>query len=453
MPEAAPHYLVVTVGTTGDLHPFMRIAGALRALGHPVTFMTHAYHEEVVRGAGLPFVGIGTHEEFRALLDNPDIWEPRKGFAALLARYGEGLTQVVDAIRALRAQAPVVVIAHPFAVPGAVMARECGVVQSVVAGYLAPSNMRTCHDPLTIGLLSVPRWVPMYGRRALWQFVEKGWIDPVAVTQLNAVRAPLGLPPVSSFLTHLAEAPDLSLTLFPPWFAPAAPDWPQPLIEGDFQLFEASSGQTFTDELSAFLAAGEPPLVFTPGTGNLHAAAFFDCALAAVRRLGRRAIFLTRAPGQIPASLPDSVLWQPYVPLSALLPHAAALVHHGGIGTTAEALRAGTPQLVAPFSWDQFDNAARVAALGAGRVIRAKRLRPHALARSLDALCASGAIRAQCAQVAARFAPVHDPLALCQEVERRVQAIRRDAAPAADRESGGAGAFRGSGPARVRRRS
>ncbi len=309
----------------------------------------------------------------------------------------------------------------------AAIARERGLVKSVVGAYLAPSNLRTCHDPLNIGPTAVPGWVPMSWRRALWRFVEKGWIDPVALAQLNAVRVPLGLPPVHSFLTHIAEAPDLSLTLFPSWFAPAVPDWPRPLIEGDFQLAEPGNPEGFSDDLSAFLAAGEKPLVFTPGSGNLHAAEFFNCALAAVHRLGRRAIFLTRERAQIAAQLPDTVLWQSWVPLSGLLPRVAALVHHGGIGTTAEALRSGTPQLVAPFAWDQFDNGARVAALGVAIVIPAKRLRPRKLARSLQRLCTSPAMRDRCAQLAARFLHPHDPLALCREVERLLPAARDDA--------------------------
>jgi len=399
----------------------MRIASALQMLGRKVTFVTHSYYEKVVRDAGLPFVGIGTDEEFLGVLRNPDIWDPKKGFSALLANYSDGLKQVLEAIGSISAQAPHVVIAHPFAVPGAVIARERGWVKSVVAAYLAPSNLRSCHDPLTIGATAVPRWVPMSWRRALWRFVEKGWIDPVAVAQLNAVRTPLGLPKVDSFLTHIMEAPDLSVTLFPAWFAPVVPDWPRPLIEGDFQLFEAAAQDGFTEALSAFLAAGDKPLVFTPGTGNFHAAEFFACALSATNRLGRRAIFLTRERAQIPAKLPESVLWQAYVPLSALLPHAAALVHHGGIGTTAEALRAGIPQLVVPFAWDQFDNGARIASLGVGMVIPAKRLRPRKLARSLQTLYSAETVRAQCSLLASGFTPPHDPIALCREIERLVQ--------------------------------
>lgn len=427
MSETAPHYLVITVGTTGDIHPFMRIASALQALDRKVTFITHSYYENVVCGAGLPFVGIGTDEEFLRVLGNPDIWDPRKGFSALFANYSDVLKQVLEAIKSVSAQAPQVVIGHPFAVPGAVIAHELGFVQSVVAAYLAPSNLRTCHDPLNIGSVSVPRWVPMSWRRALWRFVEKGWIDPVAVAQLNAVRTPLGLSKVHSFLAHITEAPDLSVTLFPSWFAPVVPDWPRPLIEGDFQLFEATAQDGFTDDLSAFLAVGEKPFVFTPGTGNLHAADFFACALSAVNRLGRRAIFLTKERAQIQMSLPESVLWQPYVPLSALLPHAAALVHHGGIGTTAEALRCGIPQMIVPFAWDQFDNGARIASLGVGMVIPAKRLRSRKLARSLQKLYTSETVRTQCSLLALRFRPPHDPVGLCREIECLVLATRNGA--------------------------
>jgi rhamnosyltransferase subunit B len=420
--DEAPHYIVISFGTTGDIHPLMRIACTLQTLGRKVTFISHSYYEAIVRRAGLSFLGIGTDEEFLSVLKNPDIWDPRKGFAALLANYSAGLEQMLEVIKSVAVPASRHIIAHPFAVPGAAIARELGLVKSVVAAYLAPSNLRTCHDPLHIGPTSVPRWVPMGLRRALWRFIEKGWIDPVAVSQVNAVRTALGLSEIKSFLTHLAEAPDLSMTLFPSWFAPVVPDWPQPLIEGDFQLFEASAQDRFTDELSAFLAAGEKPLIFTAGTGNLHAAEFFASALAAINQLGRRAIFLTRERVQIPAAIPGSVLWQAYVPLSALLPHAAAIVHHGGIGTTAEALRAGTPQLITPFAWDQFDNGARIALMGVGMVLHANGLRPRKLANQLQKLCTSESVRGQCALSASRFVPPHDPIAICRQVERWVLA-------------------------------
>lgn len=421
MKETAAHYFVITVGSAGDIHPFMSIAGALQALGRKLTFITHSYHAPLVQAAGLPFIGIGTDEDYLHLLANPELWDPKKSFAVLMANYGDYLNQIDEAIRSVAVEGAAVAIVHPFAVPAAAIARECGLLDSIVAAYLAPSNMRSCHDPLTIGPTSVPRWVPMSWRRALWRFVEKGWIDPVAVAQFNGARAPRSLPKISSLLTHIAAEPDLSVTLFPSWFAQPAPDWPQPLITGDFPLFAAANPAGLPEALSAFLGDGEAPMVFTPGAGNLHAADFFACALAAVDVLGRRAIFLTRERSQVPAQLPASVLWLPYVPLAPLLPRAAVLVHHGGIGTTAEALRAGIPQLVTPFAWDQFDNGARIAALGVGMVTPVKKLRARKLARSLADLAESEAVHGRCAQMAAHFTPGHDPLALCRDVERVLQ--------------------------------
>ncbi|HEX8956700.1 MAG TPA: nucleotide disphospho-sugar-binding domain-containing protein, partial [Burkholderiaceae bacterium] len=215
------------------------------------------------------------------------------------------------------------------------------------------------------------------------------------------------------FLDHIYSTADLSLTLFPTWFGATPPDWPQPLHEGYFQLYDPLQGRPLPDRLQYFLDQGEPPLVFTPGSGNLHAHAYFEAARQAALKLGRRAIFLTPYREQIPSSLPDSVFWQDYVPLSSLLPHCALLVHHGGIGTTAEALRAGVPQLVVPLAYDQFDNAARVERLGVGSGLSQAALRRGGFGKALSKLLASAAIRRRCGEIAGRFREPDNEDALC----------------------------------------
>jgi rhamnosyltransferase subunit B len=421
MADPHPHLVLACVGTTGDVHPFLRIAKTWQATGRRVTFITNSYHAPLLKDSGLAFVGVGTDEDYLRVLRNPDVWDPRKGFSALLVDYAAQIQQLDAAIRSAAGAGPAVAVVHPIVVPAAALSREQGAIQSVVSMFLAPSTLRSCHDPMRIGDVNVPSWVPMSWRRALWRWVEETWIDPAGMVRVNQAREALGLPVVqSTFLAYLENTPDLTVTLFPSWFGPVMPDWPQPMVSGDFQLFDAVSDDGLPAALSAFLTAGDRPLVFTPGTGNLHAKAFFSAALVAVTRLGRRAIFLTREQAQVPANLPASVLWQPYVPLSALLSHAGVLVHHGGIGTTAEALRAGTPQLVVPMGWDQFDNGARVVGLGVGRMIHASKLQARRLTHALRAILASDAVRASCAQVAARFTPAHDPAALCREIERRL---------------------------------
>ena len=133
--------------------------------------------------------------------------------------------------------------------------------------------------------------------------------------------------------------------------------------------------------------------------------------------MGRRAILLTEFTEQLPANLPEGVRHFPYVPFSALLPRCAALVHHGGIGTTAQALRAGIPQLVTPMIFDQPDNAARVKRLGVGDSISPKRYTPGLTAERLTLLTSSSGVQQNCRQVAARFREGDPTAETCRWIE------------------------------------
>lgn len=421
MTDTAPPYIVLCVGSAGDIHPFLHLAKTLLAQGRKVSFITNTYHAKRMQADGLTLLGVGSDEDYLRVVRNPAVWDKKQGFATLMQQYGEHLEQFDAAMRAQFDGRPAIVISHPITVPAAAIAREQGWVRSVVSCYLAPSTIRTCHNPMRVGPTKIPDWFPMAWRKGLWRQIEKRWIDPVCLGHLNRHRSAVNLAPVAcSFLEHVERAPDLTVALFPTWFGPAMPDWPQPLLASDFPLFDAAAQQEFSAELASFLAQGDAPLVFTPGTGNLHARAFFADALAAARQLGRRAIFLTREQAQVPAALPPTVLWQPYVPLARLLPRSAALIHHGGIGTTAEALRAGTPQVVLPFGWDQYDNGARVSALGVGWMLRRKSRRAQRLARELAALIGPEGVRPRCEQLAQHFRTPLDAGALCAEIEQRV---------------------------------
>ncbi|MEP6503431.1 MAG: glycosyltransferase [Betaproteobacteria bacterium] len=395
------HVLVAAVGSAGDMYPFLRQARALLARGHRVTFIGVQAHADAAMAAGVPFHGLGTEADYLALLSDPDLWHPRRGFGVIWRGMRDSLDLLPDTVAALAADGPCVLLAHPLTLPGAALARARRPGLRIVAAWLAPTNLRSVHDPLLIGPLRIPRWLPLAWRHALWRRIDATVIDPVAVPDLNTVRARYGLAPVSHFIDHIESVADAHLTLFPRWFAPAPPDWPRPLSEGTFPLYDPFLQETLAPELATFLRAGSAPIVFTPGSGNRQATRWFERALAATQRLGRRAIFLTSHREQVPARLPEDVLWLPYVPLRALLPSVAALVHHGGIGTTAEALRAGVPQLVVPMAYDQFDNGARVRALGAGQMLAGWRARPRTLATTLSRLLDSDAVRAGCARAAA----------------------------------------------------
>jgi rhamnosyltransferase subunit B len=104
----------------------------------------------------------------------------------------------------------------------------------------------------------------------------------------------------------------------------------------------------------------------------------------------------------LPPNLPDSIYHVGFVPMSQLLPHTAALVHHGGIGSCAQGFAAGVPQVVRPMSYDQFDNSRRVVRLGVGTEISVKRFTGHRLADVLAGLLASPTVASRCRDLAAR---------------------------------------------------
>jgi len=401
--QARPHFLVVAVGTAGDLYPFLRVACELLERGHRVTLLAPAVHADAVARTEVPFQALGSEATFRAALDHPDVWHPRKGFRVVWEAMRGHEDLLPDIVSALPADEAVVMFAHPLALPGAALARARRPGLRIVAAWLAPANLRTVYDPMTFGPLAMPRWVPRAWRRWLWRRVDAEMIDSVAVDDINAAHARYGIPPIRHFIDHLQGVADAHLTLFPPWFTPTPPDWPRPLSEGVFALYDPYLEAELPRELEHFLDAGPAPVVLTPGSGNRQALRWLERAAGAAHRAGRRAVLLTPHREQVPQILPPGMLWQPYVPLRALLPRAAALVHHGGIGTTAEALRAGVPQVIVPMAYDQFDNAARVEALVAGVRVAggAAGPRPRALVAALRRLEDNDAIQIGCARAAA----------------------------------------------------
>lgn len=426
------HIVVVSVGTLGDMYPFISIARALQERGHRVTVLAPAVHAETVREAGLAFHPLGSREGYLALIRDPDLWDSRKAFATMWRGMRHNLNDIPAFFETLPADAPCLLLSHPFVLPAAALVRAARPGLTIVSGYVAPANMRTVHDPLMIGPIRIPAWLPMSWRRWIWKRIDAKLVDPVALPDLNDARHQKGLEPVTHVIEHMHSVADLSLTLFPSWFAKDQPDWPCPRYSGEFPLYDPHPEQALSTEVRQFLAAGDAPIVFTPGTGHRHARDYFVQALDAVTRLGRRAMFLTPFQEQLPATLPREVLWQPYVPLRSLLPHAAAMVHHGGVGTTAEALRAGIPQVVVPLAHDQFDNGARIEALGVGRSIRASRASGPNLQSALASLLSSGAVSAQCKAVALRLAHAPNLGGLCAAIEGLLPASpRHDTAGAA----------------------
>jgi rhamnosyltransferase subunit B len=247
--------------------------------------------------------------------------------------------------------------------------------------------------------------------------VESGFIDRVIAPGFDEIRRSLGLPPVRRVMSRWVNSPQRVVCAWPQWFAAAQSDWPAQALTAGFPRWSAA-GASLDPSLVDFLDDGPMPVGFTPGSAMAHGRGFFEQALAACAALNRRAVLITAYADQLPRPLPRFAHAVSYAPFDLLLPRLAALVHHGGIGTTAQALAAGVPQGLVPFAHDQFDNATRLVRRGVG--VRMNRRDPvRHWASALDRLLNDPTIALACQRDAALM---HDDR---DAVERIADVIER----------------------------
>jgi len=191
--------------------------------------------------------------------------------------------------------------------------------------------------------------------------------------------------------------------MFPEWFAPRQPDWPKQMEQTGFPLWDEAELMEPQTELEAFLAEGEPPIVFTLSSTAWRAREFYEAAASACRSLGCRGVLLAANGNWVPDTLPAGVRHFSYVPFRQLLPRARALVHHGGLGTGALAMAAGLPQVVRPCVFDQPDNAERLRRLGVSETLKVKEITAERLARTLERVLGCGEMKRRSEDAAARI--------------------------------------------------
>jgi UDP:flavonoid glycosyltransferase YjiC (YdhE family) len=217
-----------------------------------------------------------------------------------------------------------------------------------------------------------------------------------------ALRRRLGLPVGTHPLFEGQFSPTLTLALFSRVLASPQTDWPPNVVITGSVFYNGPD--LLHPELDAFLDAGPPPVVFTLGSSAVAVAGrFYEESLDAMRRLHVRGVFLTggfdrnvpRAEGSADTFVIDRA------PHQLLFPRAAAVVHPGGAGTLAQALRAGRPMLVVPHAHDQPDNAARVTRLGVARTLRQHRYRAPRVARELERMLNDKRLQARAEEVGA----------------------------------------------------
>ncbi|MAE65824.1 MAG: glycosyl transferase [Phycisphaeraceae bacterium] len=389
------HVLIVAAGSVGDVYPCVGIGCALRRRGHRVTVIANPWYERLVRRAGLDFAPVGTAEAQQEMLSHPRAWHPRSGWKVWMRMAARApMREVYGAIED-RYERGRTVVAASWAGLGARIAQErLGV--PLVSLHLEPDKLRSVHRSSVMPApLVMADFVPKLAKRWQYWLVDVAVVDRVLAPRLNRFRAELGLRPVRRVIDAWWHSPQRIVGLFPSWWGPVQPDWPDQVRLAGFPFWDDDEAPA-AGEIEQFLADGPPPVVFTPGAVNRDAGGFFRAAVEACRIVGCRGLMLTRSADQLPRDLPTGVRHFEYLRFSEMLPRVAAVVHHAGIGTAAQCLRAGVPQLVTPFMHFHRDTARRLRRLGVGREIGPGRIKGRVMADRLGSLLASDGVRNRC---------------------------------------------------------
>jgi rhamnosyltransferase subunit B len=353
------------LGSAGDVNPFVALGVALQARGHRATVITNPIFRAQIEAQGLRFIGVGTEQAARSVIADPDLWHVRKSFGIVSKVLIPSLEEMFRVIEAHADQDTVMAFStlalgarlaqEKLKIPGASVHLQPGIFRSVAEqGMFANLRLSALH----------PRWF----KRMVFSLADTLILDRILKGPLNELRTRLGLAPIQRIMHRWLHSPQLIIAFFPDWFAEPQPDWPHNMHLLGFPLWDADDTAR-TDAAMEFLEAGAPPLIFTPGSAGATMHEFFRESVQAARQLKMRAMLVTNHPEQTPASLPPGIQAFGYLPFSQILPRAALLVYHGGIGTLAQGIKAAVPHLVVPHAHDQFDNAWRVKRLGLGESI------------------------------------------------------------------------------------
>jgi len=416
--------ILTTFGSYGDVHPYMALAMELQSRGHQPVIATSELYREKMETAGFDFVPVRPNlpppeDQDPELIER--VMHPMKGSVVLLNEMlfpflRDAYDDLLHAVKGAD-----LLLTHPITFAGPLVAQKTGIPW--VSSVLAPASFMSAYDPP----------VPPF-----WQWMKHiGWFGPRAVAAFfsqakkayrcgvyNKFRDELGLPDRGNPVFEGQHSPTLVLAMFSKLFGQPQPDWPRQARATGFAFYDGKKELAMPTELLEFLEAGSPPIVFTLGSSAVWVARdFFQESIAATKMLGRRAVLLIGDDrNRLAEKLPPEILAVDYAPFEALLPSAGAMVHHGGVGTTSQGLRAGIPTLIVPFAFDQPDNAAHAARLGTSRTLARAKYTSTRIAKELRRLLDEPSYAEKAQAVGEQLRAEHGAAVACDLME----AVMRD---------------------------
>ncbi|ANM29156.1 hypothetical protein ABI59_05435 [Acidobacteria bacterium Mor1] len=401
--------VMLTLGTRGDVQPFVALGVRLQARGHSVRICTCQRFEQFITSRGLEYGYLD--DRLIQFIESDTVKEiigsPRAGILQWIRAAVKLLPQIKDMQRDMlddqwaASEDAELLLYHPKALGGPHIAERLGIPAFAVPPF--PGYVPTRDFPLFIlGGRSLGGW---FNRRS-YAITRRG--QAAVAGLINDFRQKLGLTRRPRFAIEPTELLGRPV----PWMHPVSPhvlprpeDWPEHAAMTGYWFLDADDGWAPPAELETFLAAGEPPVYV--GFGSMVTCEPQEMArlvLGALARSGARGIVGRGWGGLQPETVPEGVCLVDDVPHDWLLPRCSAAVHHGGAGSTAASLRAGIPTLIVPHVADQPLWGRQVHELGAGpEALSKKQLSAEALAGRIEAALGSPEMAATAAELGERI--------------------------------------------------
>lgn len=388
---------IATIGTSGDVRPYLALAIALQKSGHNVVLGTNSDFESLVTSHGIEFYSLGTkiqdwlqESRFDTAISQmklhhfPQLLRQGQALVERAARNAWAMSQGADGI--------VVNINTSFGIDIA-EALDIPVVMTAMQPLNPTREFPVC-------AYEVPDLGPTFNKLSyIAMNIQQGYYD----LPRDRVRKQLmGLGPRKRgglFKDSLGNNLP-TLYNFSSIVSPRPRDWPQTAVVTGFWFLDDTSGWTPSPALQQFLDAGPPPVYIGFGSMPFGAERNTQILKSALAQWGGRAIVSRGWGGINPEELPEQVFAVDEAPHDKLFPLVAAVVHHGGAGTTASGLRAGRPTFTVPQAYDQRYWGRRVRALGCGPApVRLRALTSESLASALHELTTNPAMKANAASI------------------------------------------------------
>ena len=419
--------LLTTLGSHGDIHPFIALALELQKRGHEAVLATNPAFKAQAERAGVRMEALTEHADLKDIMTNYAVMDHRRGAKVVLQELTIPLVPKIyeHTSRLIQEFNPDVLLNHPICLGAPWAAERAGVPVATVS--LAPINWMRSHDPIVFGTWRThnPRVYATRFDAWIGSHIMRFMLDG----PLNRLRRELGLPKKRDMLLSEMMRPGLNLGMWSPAFRGPAKGDPEGARICGWAWFDTHHDHEHDPEaLRRFLDAGPAPIVFTLGSAAVHApGGFYRAAIEAAKELKRRAVLMIGRAEYAKGlpKLPEGVAAFSYAPFSTLMPRGCATVHHGGIGSTGQALRAGKPSLVVPMAHDQFDNAARCKRLGVSETLAHASITPGRLVKALRTILDDPAVGKRATELGRKIDAPSGAIAAADAVEEMISGQSR----------------------------